>query len=309
MTEGGPDPAGWFAVTFRAMGTNCRVVAPDGDLAHRAVALVGELEQTWSRFLPDSEIAQLNRSAGRLCVVSAVTFELIVRAEQACAATGGAFNPLMLDQLVALGYDTTWDDVTDAPGVPTMPSPGSVQPIELFDDVKAVRLPEGTAFDPGGIGKGLAGDLVAAALLDEGAGSVQVELGGDVRVAGPPWSGDEWQVQVDDRDHGAAVAATISLPEGGVATSSVVRRRWRRGDVDVHHLLDPSTGSSADTDLDAVTAVAPTLWWAEVVAKVALMAGSDGARSVFDRYDMSGLLVRAEAPQRYEAISRQGITP
>ena len=149
------------------------------------------------------------------------------------------------------------------------------QPIELFDDVKAVRLPEGTAFDPGGIGKGLAGDLVAAALLDEGAGSVQVELGGDVRVAGPPWSGDEWQVQVDDVDHGAAVAATISLPEGGVATSSVMRRRWRRGGVDVHHLLDPSTGSSADTDLDAVTAVAPTLWWAEVVAKVALMAGSD----------------------------------
>jgi thiamine biosynthesis lipoprotein len=238
-----------------------------------------------------------------------VTYELIARAEQARAATGGAFNPLMLDQLVALGYDTTWDDVTDGPDAPPGASPGSVQPIELFDDVTAVRLPEGTAFDPGGIGKGLAGDLVAAALLEEGAGSVQVELGGDVRVAGPPWSGDEWQVQVDDTDHGAAVAATISLPEGGVATSSVVRRRWRRGDADVHHLLDPATGSSADTDLDAVTAVAPTLWWAEVVAKVALIAGSAGARTVFDRYDMSGLLVRSAAPHRYETVPRRGMTP
>ncbi|HYN32455.1 MAG TPA: FAD:protein FMN transferase [Ilumatobacteraceae bacterium] len=309
MTESGSGPAGWFAATFRAMGTNCRVVAPDGDLAHRAVALVGELEQMWSRFLPDSEIAQLNRSAGRLCVVSAVTFELIARAEQARAATDGAFNPLMLDQLVTLGYDTTWDDVTDVSSDPPPVSPGSDQPIELFDDAMAVRLPEGTSFDPGGIGKGLAGDLVAAALLDDGAGSVQVELGGDVRVAGRPWSASEWQVQVDDTDHGAAVAATISLAEGGVATSSVVRRRWRRGDVEVHHLLDPSTGFSATTDLDAVTAVAPTLWWAEVVAKVALMAGSNGARSVFDRYDMSGLLVRSAAPQRYETIPRRGVTP
>jgi thiamine biosynthesis lipoprotein len=285
------------------------VVAPDGDLAHRAVAIIGELEQTWSRFLPDSEIAQLNRSAGRLCVVSVVTYELIVRAEQARVATNGAFNPLMLDQLVALGYDTTWDDVTDAPEAPTGSSPGSVQPIELFDDAKAVRLPDGTSFDPGGIGKGLAGDLVAAALLDSGAGSVQVELGGDVRVAGRPWSGSEWHVQVDDTDHGTAVAATITLAEGGVATSSVVRRRWRRGDVDVHHLVDPATGSSADTDLDAVTAVAPTLWWAEVVAKVALMAGSVGARAVFDLYDMAGLLVRSGEPQRYETIPRRGMTP
>lgn len=291
------------------MGTNCRVVAPDGDLAHRAVALVGELERTWSRFLPDSEISQLNGSSGRLSVVSAVTFELIARAEQARLATDGAFNPLMLDQLVALGYDTTWDDVTDGPHMSTPPAAGSDLPIELFDDACAVRLPEGASFDPGGIGKGLAADLIAAALLDDGAGSVQIELGGDVRVAGPPWSPGEWHVQVDDTDHGAEVAATVSLLEGGVATSSVVRRRWRRGGVEVHHLLDPTTGCSADTDLDAVTAVAPTLWWAEVVAKVALMAGSAGARSVFDRYDMSGLLVRSDAPQRYEAIHRRTVAP
>ena len=48
-------------------------------------------------------------------------------------------------------------------------------------------LPAGTRFDPGGVGKGLAGDLVAAHLLELGARSVQVELGGDVRVAGAPW--------------------------------------------------------------------------------------------------------------------------
>ncbi|HSL73111.1 MAG TPA: FAD:protein FMN transferase [Ilumatobacteraceae bacterium] len=285
------------------MGTHCRVVTDDADLARRAVDVVSELEERWSRFRPASEVSELNRAGGRLCVVSELTFELVARAEQARVATNGAFNPLMLEQLERLGYDRTWAQVaavTDDPASITRPATN--QPIELFADVRAVRLPAGCRFDPGGIGKGLAGDLVAAALLADGASAVQVELGGDVRVAGRPWGGQSWQVHVDDHDHGAEHAATISLPAGGVATSSVVRRRWRRGGTSVHHLIDPATGRSAQTDLDAVTCVAPTLWWAEVVAKVALAAGSTGAAEVFDRFGTSGVLVAPAGDQRYVVI-------
>ena len=290
------------------MGSPCRLVTPHLDLTHRGVSIVAELEQLWSRFRPDSEISELNRSAGRLCVVSALTFELIQRAEQARNATAGAFNPLLLDQLVDLGYDRTWADVERNGGaVSAIPSPGSNAPIELFADICAVRLPDGTRFDAGGIGKGLAGDLVAAALLIEGASSVQVELGGDVRVAGAPWIDDRWRVRVADTDHGVGDAATVSLIEGGVATSSVVRRRWRRGDAEMHHLVDPLTGCSAVTDLDAATVVASTLWWAEVVAKVAVMAGSTGARSILDRYDMSGILVPAGPRPQYDVVARGGV--
>jgi FAD:protein FMN transferase len=300
-------PPGWVAATFRAMGTGCRIVTPHRDLTERGVALVAQIERTWSRFRPDSEVSALNRSAGRVCVVSELTFELVARAEQARVATDGAFNPLLLEHLVALGYDRTWDEVTDRFDEPPVLGPGSDEPIELFADGCAVRLPEGATFDPGGIGKGLAGDLVAAALLAEGAGAVQVELGGDVRVAGTPWADDEWRVQVDDGDHDASAAAVIRLRGGGVATSSVVRRRWRCGGTVVHHLLDPRTGRSAVTDLHAVTTVAPSLWWAEVVAKVALMAGAAGARSILARYDMAGLLVPAEPPHRVEMVARSGV--
>jgi thiamine biosynthesis lipoprotein len=296
----------WSAASFQAMGTGCRIVTPHVDLTTRGVALVAELERTWSRFRPDSEISALNRSAGRLCVVSELTFELIARAEEARRATGGAFNPLVLDHVLALGYDRTWAEVADGPVAPEL-GPATDRPIELFDDVRGVRLPEGSTFDPGGIGKGLAGDIVAAALLADGATRVQVELGGDVRVAGTPWVGDEWEVRVDDVDHGVPTAAVVRLGDGGVATSSVVRRRWRRGGTLVHHLVDPGTGRPAVTDLDAVTVVAPTLWWAEVVAKVALMAGADGARAVLGRYDMAGLLVPAAPPHRVTVVERSGV--
>ncbi len=287
------------------MGSACRIVTPDAELTHRGVSIVGELEQLWSRFRHDSEVSELNRSTGRLSVVSPLTFELLERAEQARAATNGAFNPLLLDQLVAHGYDRTWDDVARTAAASEVATwPGSEHPIELFADVHGVRLPEGARFDPGGIGKGLAGDLVAAALLADGATSVQVELGGDVRVAGTPWAGDRWRVTVDDSDHGVVDAAVVSLDGGGVATSSVARRRWRRGDADMHHLIDPVTGRPAATDLDAVTAIASTLWWAEVVAKVALIAGSRRARSVFHRYDISGIMIPSSGRGTYDVVDR-----
>lgn len=296
-------PRSWSAASFRAMGSDCRVVAPTEPLVVRALELVRQLERCWSRFLPESEISAVNAAAGSLTVVSDVTYELISHGERARRVTGGRFNPLMLDQLESLGYDRSWSQLAEGPEVgPT--APGTDRGIELYPDLRAVRLPPGTRFDPGGIGKGLAADMVAAALIADGATTVQLELGGDVRLAGPSWTSREWSVCVDDSDHGTSAAATVSLPEGGVATSSVTRRRWRRGGEEFHHLIDPLTGRSAATDLDAVTIVAPTLWWAEVLAKVVLIAGSTAAPSLMAEAGVSGLLVTAGSPTRYDVVSR-----
>lgn len=294
-------------VVFRAMASPCRIVAPTRELAEHGQRLVHELERAWSRFDPDSEVCALNEVAGSLTIVSKVTYELVSLAQQARIATHGAFNPLMLDQLVALGYDRTWDEFGDDERALPEPSPAVETGIELLPEISGIRLPSGTRFDPGGIGKGLAGDMVAAALLDAGAESVQIELGGDVRVAGPEWAGGSWRVVLDDNDHGVANPATITLPEGGVATSSVIRRRWRRGGLDVHHLIDPQTGLSASTDLDAVTVAAPTLWWAEVMAKVALMGGAQRARAMLRRYDMTAVLVGRNPDRRYEIIAPSAV--
>ena len=296
-------------VMFRAMGSPCRIVAPTHELARYGQELVVELEATWSRFNPRSEISGVNEQAGNLSIVSAVTYELIALAEHARTATFGVFNPLMLDQLVALGYDRTWSEVAGVQGsmVASGSASASIEPIGLYPEISAIRLPAGTRFDPGGIGKGMAGDMVSAALLEVGAESVQIELGGDVCVAGSSWTGGPWRVQLDDSDHGAPHPATITLAEGGIATSSVVRRRWRRGSVDVHHLIDARTGRPASTDLDSVTTVAPTLWWAEVVAKSAVILGSCSARELLEQHEMTGVLVGSNPNNPYELVQRSTV--
>ena len=59
------------------------------------------------------------------------------------------------------------------------------------------------------------------------------------------------------------------------------------------------------TDLLSVSAVAPMLWWAEVVAKVALMAGSGRAADVMTGFGVSGALV-GPGDLNWTAVVRRG---
>ena len=284
------------------MGSPCRLVVAGGstDLVHQARVLVDRLGAMWSRFVDSSEVSQLNRNAGHLTVVSPETFELVSRATEAVVLTGGRFNPLMLTQLKNLGYRGPWQD-----GVPTEScgdsEPGSNEPIELVRPVHGVRLPAGVAFDPGGIGKGLAADKVTEFLIAGGATATSVELGGDLRVSGRPWFGPSWRIGVSDPFGTSADVATFTPDEGAVATSSRLKRSWVLGGQTLHHLLDPETGEPADTDVVAVTACAAETWRAEVAAKVALMAGASAALAVLDELGTPGLIVTADGAVRSTA--------
>src|SRR5205823_3869810 len=92
-------------------------------------------------------------------------------------------------------------------------------------------------------------DLAAkAALESSGARGVLVSLGGDISTAGEAPEGG-WQVLVGD-DSGAppdADGEVIALHAGAIATSSTSVRRWTRGSVALHHLVDPRTGLPAVT--------------------------------------------------------------
>lgn len=299
--------------SFRAMGSPCRIVVAGGsdELVEAAVSMIDDLEHRWSRFLPTSEISHLNRHAGDPVIVSDETFTLLRRASEARLLTGGRFNALMLLQLEQLGYRRPWQNGPPDPALcqaAARSAPATTDEIELVPDINLARLPESTAFDPGGIGKGLAADLVTEFLVESGATSTSVELGGDLRVTGIPWADTQWRIGVAhpmDRSHDIATlvpgcdsagpdAVDTSAAGGAVATSSRLRRRWSSSGGEAHHLLDPTTGRPALTDIVAVTASSTVAWWAEVAAKVALMAGSALAGDLLHSYRTPGVIVTSD---------------
>ncbi len=279
---------------FRAMGSEVHLLVVDGAPRHLAAAIdrIEQLEGRWSRFRASSEVCRLNDHAGDALAVSDDTVLLVTRAIAAWHLSGGSFDPTLLDALRRAGYDRTFDAVRvdprgDAVLAPLAFDRPGVTDIEV--DGRHVRLPSGTSFDPGGIGKGLAADLVAALVLDEGAAGVLVNMGGDVRVAGRGPTGGAWTVGIE---HPAATSpiALVGLWSGAVATSTVLKRAWYVGGVARHHLIDPHTGAPSDSDVALASVVGGTAWEAEVLAKAALLRGVDRAFDLLGP-DMAGLVV------------------
>ena len=99
---------------FRAMGSPCRIVTDpnSGRAAEEIRSLVEYLERCWSRFLHDSEVSAVNRAAGRVTVVSDMTYKLIANAVRAHDRTGGRFNPLILEPLDTASFSFNGGAVT-----------------------------------------------------------------------------------------------------------------------------------------------------------------------------------------------------
>jgi hypothetical protein len=76
------------------------------------------VEARLSRFLPESELSQLNARTGETVPVSSMLWEVIGCALQISCNTGGLYDPTILDVLETAGYDRTcqapWLAVTRA---------------------------------------------------------------------------------------------------------------------------------------------------------------------------------------------------
>jgi thiamine biosynthesis lipoprotein len=83
---------------------------------------------------------------------------------------------------------------------------------------------------------------------------------------------------------------TITLERGGLATSSVAKRNWRRGGVKLHHLIDPATGLPSMSPWRDVTVAAQSCYVADIAAKAALLLGRAGP-SWLDRRRLAGRFV------------------
>jgi len=289
-------------IRFRAMGADVHVIGVGGasDAPSRARAAIERLEQRWSRFVPDSEISRLNASAGRPVVVSDETFDLVALACEGKRLSGGAYDPLLLPALIAAGYDRTFEQLDPSRSRAHLaPSAVHDDRIELDVGLSAVRLPNGTAFDPGGIGKGLAADIVVAMLIEEGARGALVNVGGDLVVAGEAPDDGGWTVEIEHPRDGSIIAR-VALAEGGIATSSPLKRKWRQGNVRRHHLIDPASRRPARSVIASVTAIASQGWRAEVAAKAAFFAGDHDALEGLRALGASGLILRADGSIRVD---------
>ncbi len=269
----------------RALGGLLRVVVTRPSRLSAVKAAVDrfleEIDAAASRFRADSELSLINASPGREIRVSPLLGRAISEALRGARLTGGAVDPTVGLAVRLSGYDTDFA---------AMPADGRAialvvervpgwRAIRYHDPTRTLWLPRGVELDLGSTAKALASDLAAAAALEAAvAGGVLVSLGGDIAVAGEAPPGG-WQIQVSE-DSGAAISEgeeTISISDGGVATSSTSVRRWTRGGVVLHHIIDPATGLPAAGPWRTATVVAGSCVDANIASTAAIVMGGAAA--------------------------------
>jgi len=251
------------------MGVRCEVSVVGGNafaLIEEGLQMVADLERLWSRFIPSSDICRLNQTNGKAVWVDARTVVLVGHMQAAHSATKGAFNPTLLPLLIQQGDTQSLIDDKKSSIPETSHVFSSLDDIVIRAD-NTVELPVGMTLDAGGIGKGLAADMVAEYLLTRGAESVCVNLGGDIRVTRRNNSTHDWPIQIMSPSQPDTALCTISLSEGAVATSHTnARLRADRGIP--QHI---ASGDSFAPSAIAASVIASTAAWAEAWTKYAIL--------------------------------------
>ena len=278
LSEHRTDDGYWTECRARAMGSTAHVLVGDAPagVAAWAMAEIERLEQCWSRFRPDSELARLHAGCGQWVDMSAAMLLALTCAADLHHATGGLFDPTILRSLERAGYDRSFEvmqegaDHSDIGAEPTA-APGFDR-VEIDHDTARVRVARDVRIDLGGLGKGLAADLVSRGLVDRGARTALVSLGGDMKARGEAPEG-AWPIPVEHPLDESRVAFVYQLADAALVSSTRRIRAWARGDRRYHHIIDPRTGDSACSPIVAVVATAADAWWAEGIAKAVMIAG------------------------------------
>jgi len=293
-------------IDFQAMGTSffCILVGANQEICDATFNLANELEAKWSRFIPDSELMLLNNNPGSMQIVSDATLRLVSEMKLGYELTQGLYSANVLGELIDLGFAesrinpanvTTWQARAQ--------SSADLPDVEVDLEAKSVSVPIGVALDAGGIGKGLAADLMSNYVMQLGGMGVAVFAGGDVAVKGMAVDAVGWQVNISDPHNVDSFIDSVLLSRGGLATSSPMG--WKNASA--HHIIDPRSHKSSDSDVLQATVIAQNAAQAETLAKMCVILGTQAGISRIDSLGAAALIVdkmnQVHTSQNWETYS------
>ena len=277
--------------------------------AERDAARTGARIEAWAarltRFTTTSDLAALNADPWQTQSRVRPTLAAVLGwAEDAADHSEGVVDVTLLDARLAAEHpDMAGADIGEADVVHPQTRRWWLQ---RGSRGGVVHRSAGVRFDLDGVAKGWIADR-ALALLHAWPGAL-VDGDGDVAIGLGP--GVEWHIGVaDPRDAAAEGAddapllATLRFAgDGGsartvlgVATSGTSVHRWRSGGAAAHHLIDPTTGLPARTDVVQATVIAGSARVAETLAKSVVILGSDAGLGLLDRARAQGGIVVLES--------------
>lgn len=237
-----------------------------------------DFEKQFSRFLPNSELTQFNKSAGTQMPVTSEFRDILLVAKRLSEETKGTYNPFILPALQRAGYVRSLVPGYEKDIQADYTKLHVANPDLLKIGDNWASIPYGTAIDLGGCGKGYLADELREFVKSEIIEGYWFSVGGDIVGADLNDEGGVWQVDISDgtkNDNKWQFLA--SKAHFAVATSGTNIRRGSHEGKQWHHILDPTTQLPTNTDLSMVSIYGTSAVKADVFAKSAIILGSSKA--------------------------------
>lgn len=285
-------------IRFSAMNTSVTALFPDAE--EQGLSQLADIvkqrfelsEARFSRFRDESELCALNRHTGSLSIISDEMLEVLQLAQHYQALTAGWFDITILPALERAGYNQSFETLVMQPEAITSEDndhPAMLRKeqsaIILDNRMRSVHIQKGSGIDLGGLVKSwtvrkLVNDLREVKNIKRGL----INAGGDLMAWGGAGTEEPWQVGFEDPWNPGTDYSYILLSQGSMATSSTLGRRWNTSKGGQHHLIDPWTKKSSQSDVVQCTVLGPDPITCEVWAKTMCISGSEEGRRLFIKH-------------------------
>lgn len=260
------------------------------DTMKKVYSRLYEIENRMSKTISISDISKVNELAGKEPVkVNPDTYEVLKEAIELAELTNGAFDPT-IGKLVSL-----WDIKENEKERDTIPSEEEIESLRSKVDYKKIELLPGyqvrlksddVELDLGGIVKGYGADEARDIILKDGIESAIVDLGGDLNLIGEKPDGSPWRIGIQNpTSETGSHMGILSVKNSSVVTSGNYERYFEKDGKRYHHIIDPSTGYPAESNLASVTIISEDSIIGDAYATAFYILGVEESLKIIDKLD------------------------
>lgn len=260
------------------------------ELINDCFSYIRELENTLSRTVKGSDIYILNNAEGEAVTVSDCTKEVIEKGILYGEITDGAFD------ISIAPVSSLWDFQSEEKIIPDEDEISlGIQKVDyknIVVDGNSVTLLNGAQLDLGAIAKGYIADKAAEFLRERNVTSGIVNLGGNNIVIGK--NGDRaFRIGIQTPTATTGVfSGVLNLEDMSAVTSGAYQRYFEKDGKIYHHILNPSTGYPAESDIASVTIICASSTDADALSTSCFILGTEKAVELLDSLDYaSGVII------------------
>jgi thiamine biosynthesis lipoprotein len=276
-----------FEDTRDKMGTYVNIVIYAHDSAYQKIIegsylKIDELSKIASNYDPESSISILNKN-GFIENAPKELLEIINLSKSYNETTFKAFD-ITVEPVLKLWAGGLWEkseEIQKQKIGETLALVGS--DMIMVDGTSISYEKKGMEATLGGIAKGYIVDRMIDFIKSNGIKNALVNAGGDIATLGSKPTGEKWIVSLENPDNLEEKIVSFAISGEAVATSGNYFRYFD-SKKEVHHIIDPRTGYSANLCISA-TIIAPNATVADILATSVFVLGPVEGMKLVEKLD------------------------